>query len=62
MTHSTSARSPAHRDLPSFDLDYRFDDEDDPVEVTVFPSDAGDRTTEWLTVDATHAVPLEDVR
>lgn len=50
-------------DLPEFDLGYLFDDRDDPTEVTVFPSsDERDISTHWITIDASDAVALEDVR
>lgn len=48
---------------PEYGLTCRYDDEDDPEEVTVFEGrDVGDTTTEWLTVSVDVAVPLEDVR
>lgn len=49
-------------DFPSFDLGCLFDDRDDPSEVTVYPgSNAHDISTNWITMDLDHAVPLEDV-
>jgi hypothetical protein len=49
--------------LPRFELQCHLDDVDDPEEVTVF---AGTRTVElatgWISIDAAHAVALEDVR
>lgn len=47
--------------LPVFDLDYGFDDPDDPKSVTVFAPDAEDVATTWLSIDARYAIPLEDV-
>lgn len=48
---------------PDFDLSCRFDDADEPDEVTVFAGDTyGETLTEWLSTDADVAVPLEDVR
>lgn len=47
--------------LPTFELDYGFDDPDAPTAVTVFAPDADDVSTAWLSMDAGHAVPLEDV-
>jgi hypothetical protein len=47
--------------LPTFELAYLFDDEDDPETVTVFRDEEAHVTTNWITVDRTHAVPLEDV-
>jgi hypothetical protein len=50
-------------DPPTFDLDYRFDDPDDPTEVTVFSGqDDADIMTEWITVDATDALPVPETR
>jgi len=56
--------SPANRDdPPEFDLDYRFDDREDPGEVTVFPArDDADITTEWITADASDALPIREIR
>jgi hypothetical protein len=49
--------------FPEFDLAYLFDDPDDPREVTVFSDAAGDDiTTTWITIDAEHAVPIEQAR
>lgn len=47
--------------LPSFELEYGFDDEIDPSTVTVYDPDAEDVSTTWLTIDAGHSVSLEDV-
>lgn len=50
-------------ELPSFELSYLFDSEDEPTEVTVFPgSDEFDISTNWITIDVDGAVPLEAVR
>lgn len=49
--------------LPNFELSYLFDNRDAPSEVTIFPeSDNYDISTNWITVDKTTAVPLEDLR
>lgn len=49
--------------LPSFDLTFRYDDVEDPAELTVFPAaERDDGTTAWLTIDLEHAVSLETVR
>ncbi|MES3518331.1 MAG: hypothetical protein PPP58_11785 [Natronomonas sp.] len=40
----------------------RYDDPDDPTELTVFPPDSEAVTTEWLTVDPAAAVPLPEMR
>jgi len=53
---------PALHELPDFDLEYLFDDDDDPSEVTVFVDNAAALSTNWITVDADHAVALEEVR
>lgn len=47
--------------LPTFDLDYGYDDPDDPTSVTVYAPNADDVCTTWITIDVHHAVPLEDV-
>jgi hypothetical protein len=45
-----------------FDLECRPDDWEAPTEMTVYPSTAEEVTTEWLTVDYDHAVPVDTVR
>lgn len=48
---------------PDFGLSWRYDDEDDPGEVTLFEgSEIGGTTTEWLTADVDATVSLEDVQ
>lgn len=48
---------------PEFGLSWRYDDDEDPKEVTLFEgTEVGATTTEWLTVDVDAAVSLEDVR
>jgi hypothetical protein len=47
---------------PEFELSYLYDDTDDPTEVTVFPVDDGGLSTQWISMDITHAVALEDTR
>ena len=50
-------------ELPSFELSYLFDKEDEPTEVTVFPeSNDFDISTNWITVAIDGAVPLDQVR
>lgn len=50
-------------ELPDFELSYLFDDSDEPAEVTVFPvSNAFDISTNWITIDADSAIPLEHTR
>jgi len=52
-----------HDEPPEFDLDYRFDDREDPRELTVFPSaPGGDVTTEWITVATGDARAVEEIR
>ena len=48
--------------LPTFDLEYGIDHPDRPASVTVYAPDADDVSTHWITIDASHAVPLEHVR
>lgn len=48
---------------PECGLSWRYDDEHDPAEVTVFEgSEIGGTTTEWLTADVDAAVSLDDAR
>lgn len=48
---------------PEYELACRFDDEEAPTEVTVFPAEFGeDLATHWLTMDVEHAVPLDRAR
>jgi hypothetical protein len=63
-TIDSKTDSPTDRDdPPTFDLDYRFDDREDPDEVTVFPArEDADVTTEWITVDTTDALPVREIR
>jgi hypothetical protein len=59
----SEASQPTHlEELPQFDLEYLFDDDDDPTEVTVFADDPESLSTQWITVDRSAAVPLEEVR
>lgn len=61
--HDTNASDEARLEqFPSFGLEYLFDDDERPSEVTVFVDNAADLSTNWITMDAAHAVPLEDVR
>ena len=60
MTPSGEAR-PRRDELPRFDLEFRFDDPDDPREVTLYVDDSAHRTTSWITVSAEHCVPLDEV-
>lgn len=47
--------------LPSFDLDYGFDDEEEPATVTVYDPDPDRITASWITMDVQWAVSLDDV-
>jgi hypothetical protein len=49
--------------LPTFELEWAVDDADDPSEVTLFSDGEGDDlTVSWLTIDADHAVPIDEIR
>lgn len=62
MSRTTPNDAPSRsRDgRPTFELTARFDDAVEPSEVTVFPSAVDDSTTQWLTIDVEHALPLEE--
>ena len=63
MRSIAPAGHPDHEDYPAFDLHARFDDLADPAALTVYSVDAADDpTTAWLTVDADHVIPIEDLR
>lgn len=48
---------------PEFELEYLYDDPDDPTEVTVFlDAEEADLSTHWITVDRSSAVPIEEIR
>ena len=49
-------------ELPEFELEYLFDDDESPTEVTVFADDPETLSTRWITIDRSFAVPLEEVR
>ena len=49
-------------DLPEFELEFLFDDDEDPSEVTVFVDEPAALSTNWITVDVENAVPLEEIR
>ncbi|NHX35879.1 MULTISPECIES: DUF7511 domain-containing protein [Halolamina] len=46
---------------PDFGLSCRYDDDDDPSEVTLFPGEEMS-TTEWVTADLDSAVSLDEIR
>jgi hypothetical protein len=47
---------------PEFDLECLFDDPENPSEVTITTPDTEQSVTEWVTVDRSTAVPLEEVQ
>lgn len=57
-----SADGTAREELPEFELSYLYDDEENPTEVTVFGGDEKEVLTNWITIDESHAVPLDEVR
>jgi hypothetical protein len=62
MRSDTAGERVAQRDVPTFELHSRFDDSIDPDEITIFPADAEMPTTQWLTADASYAVPIDEIR
>jgi hypothetical protein len=59
------SRGPTAAELdtaPDFDLEYLFDDPQNPSEVTITTTDTEQSVTQWVTVDRSTAVPLEEVR
>ncbi len=53
-------RSRSLDEPPEFRLESTYDNPEDPETVTVHPGDSEDATTEWLTIDAGFAVPVEE--
>lgn len=50
-------------ELPTFDLSFRYDDDENPSEITVFPDGAASgQTTSWLSVAIEDAIPVEEIR
>ncbi|MFB6192562.1 MAG: hypothetical protein ABEI11_04485 [Haloarculaceae archaeon] len=47
---------------PEFALECLYDDAQNPSELTIFPPDEARAVTEWITVDQSVAVSLEEVR
>jgi len=47
---------------PEFDLSHRFDDPEDPTEMTVFPESMGESTTQWLSIETGYVLPVEEIR
>lgn len=63
MSTIEPAGSPERNDYPAVDLHARFDDLADPTELTIYSVDlSDDPTTTWLSIDADHAIPLEELR
>jgi hypothetical protein len=63
MSTTEPAGFPERTDHPEVDLHARFDDLADPTELTIYSADVSDDpTTTWLTIDADHAIPLENIR
>jgi hypothetical protein len=62
MSGNASGNDKSRPHTPTVELDARFDDPIDSDEITVFPADSGPSTTEWLTIDAAYALPIEKVR
>lgn len=63
VTNPTQDATDDRDSPPEFDLKYRFDDADNPAEVTVFPAkDCADVTTEWITIAESDALTIEDIR
>lgn len=44
---------------PVFDLGFRYDERDDPSEVTVYDTGAEDITTSWITASVEDTVALD---
>lgn len=61
-TNELSTDPPIRSDeLPTFDLTYLTDSDDDPTEVTLFPADGENFISKWITIDIDHSIPLEEV-
>lgn len=48
-------------DLPSFDLAYEVDDVHQPTQITLFSERLDEIATNWISIDAAHALDLADV-
>lgn len=58
-----SSVSSALSDYPVFELEYYFDDAEAPTTVTICSTkETGELSSEWLTVSADYAIPVEGVR
>lgn len=49
-------------ELPSFTLRYLADETERPEEITIFSPEMESLTTTWITIDAEHAIALEDTQ
>lgn len=51
------------QELPEFELEYLFDDDEDPTTVTVFTGDeeSEDILTSWITIEEQYTIPLDEV-
>lgn len=50
-------------DLPEFEPEYYLDDTENPTTITICSADtSGKIATEWITIDAPHAIAIEHVR
>ena len=50
-----------YAEFPRYEITCVVDDADRPNEVTFFPEDDLERMyTQWISIDAAHAVPLEE--
>lgn len=47
---------------PVFDLEYAFDQKEEPQEVTIHEPDADKMVSNWITMDVDTAVKVENVR
>lgn len=63
MSTTEPAGFPDRAGYPEVDLHARFDDLGDPTELTIYSVDGSDDpTTTWLSIDADHAISIEDLR
>lgn len=48
--------------LPEFELSYLYDNKSNPTEITIFTSDQDEKiATQWITINATATVPLDEI-
>lgn len=56
-------RDPALQEYPSFEFEYYFDDHESPTTITICSTESsGSLATEWISIRASHAYPLEAIR